>query len=187
MSFVSSNDHPNPNNPQDPLYYAPRSVRSQADPRIPQMRPEELPVPTLSRFDEIGEDAFVRSMRPLESQFEYGPRPPRALLATAGGIATAIGIAVIVALAFNHVFPKPNRDPLELAVSVSTAASATPVQEAPEDSQALLQRFKQFQKMQGSENSDLAVSALISGKTAEEVPEKSGPLLEKFIQWQKRE
>ena len=71
MSFVSSNDHPNPNNPQDPLYYAPRSVRSQADPRITQMRPEELPVPTLSRFDEIGEDAFVRSMRPLESQFEY--------------------------------------------------------------------------------------------------------------------
>jgi hypothetical protein len=67
MSFVSSNDHPNPNNPQDPLYYAPRSVRSQAAPRIPLMRPEELPVPTLSRFDEIGEDAFVRSMRPLES------------------------------------------------------------------------------------------------------------------------
>jgi hypothetical protein len=94
---------------------------------------------------------------------------------------------VIVALAFNYVFPKPNRDPLELAVSVSTAASATPVQEAPDDSQALLQRFKQFQKMQGSENSDQAVSALISGKTAEEVPEKSGPLLEKFIQWQKRE
>lgn len=45
MSFVSSNDHPNANNPQDPLYYAPRSVRSQADPRIPQTRPEELPVP----------------------------------------------------------------------------------------------------------------------------------------------
>ena len=185
MSFVNSNDHRNPNNPQDPLYYAPRSVRSRADPRIPQTRPEELPVPALSRVDEIHEDAFVRSPRPLESQFEYEPRPPRALLATAGGIAAAIVIAVIVALAFHNVFPKPNRDASELAVSISTAASATPAQVAPEDFPSATSRFKEFQKMHGSENSDQAVSALLSGRTAQEEPEKSQPLLEKFIQWQK--
>ena len=38
MSFVSANDHPNPISPQDPLYYAPRSVRSIADPRSNSMQ-----------------------------------------------------------------------------------------------------------------------------------------------------
>ena len=31
MSFISANDHPNPDSPDDPLYYAPRSVRTMAD------------------------------------------------------------------------------------------------------------------------------------------------------------
>ncbi|XIA66696.1 hypothetical protein ACFIOY_12565 [Bradyrhizobium sp. TZ2] len=188
MGFTSANDHPNRNSPEDPLCYAPRSARSKADPRsnaTPQTRSDHLP-PTapLSRFDEMREEAFAKFTRPLESQFVYERRPPRVLLATAG--AAAIGVIVILALVLFNVFPKPKSDPSELAVSISTPASATPAQVTSEDSQALLQGFKQFQKIQGSENPEHAVSEPASAGTAKEGPEKSQALLEKFMQWQQR-
>ena len=71
MSFVSANDHPNPISPQDPLYYAPRSVRSIADPRsnsMQQTRSDSLPpASSLSRFEEMKEEAVAKYTRPLDS------------------------------------------------------------------------------------------------------------------------
>ena len=87
MSFISANDHPNPDDPQDPLYYAPRSERSIANPRshaTPQTRSDHLPpAPPLSRFDEMREEAFAKFARPLEAQFVYERRRPRGPLAAA--------------------------------------------------------------------------------------------------------
>jgi hypothetical protein len=190
MSFIRANDHPTPDSPDDPLYYAPRSVRSMANSRsnaTPQTRSDHLPpTPPLSRFDEMREEAFAKSSRPLESQFIYERRPPRGLLATAGAIAAAIGVTVILALVLFNALPRSKSDPSELAVSISTPASATPAQVMSEDSQALLQGFKQFQNMQGSENPEHAVSDPAFVGTAKEGPEKSQALLEKFIQWQQR-
>ena len=72
MSFVSANDHPNPISPQDPLYYAPRSVRSIADPRsnsMQQTRSDSLPpASSLSRFEEMSEEAFVVAGFPTRSR-----------------------------------------------------------------------------------------------------------------------
>ena len=188
MRFVSANDHPNSDNPEDPLYYAPRSARSTAGPRsnvTPQTRSDHLPpTPPSSRFDEMREEAFAKFTRPLESQFVYERRSPRGLLATAGAIAVAIGATVILALVLFNVFPGSKSDPAELAVSISTPASATPAQVTSEDSQALLQGFKQFQRTQGSEPP--AAPEPASAGTAKEPPEKSQALLEKFIQWQKK-
>lgn len=184
MSFIGANDHPNPDNPDDPLYYAPRSERSRANPRsnaTPQTR-SEPPIPPLSRFDEMREEAFAKFTRPLESQFVYERRPRRGLLATAGAIAVAIGATVILALVLFNAFPRSKSDPSELAVSISTPALATPAPVASEDGQALLQGFKQFQRIQGSEDPALSEPALAG--TAKEAPEK--PLLEKFMQWQQR-
>jgi hypothetical protein len=48
----------------------------------------------------------------------------------------------------------------------------------------LLEGFKQFQKIQGSEAP--AVSEPASAATAKEAPEKSQALLDKFMQWQQR-
>ena len=150
MSFVSANDHPNPHSPDDPLYYAPRSVRSIAHPRsnaAPQTRSDYLsPTSSLSRFDEMREEAFAEFTRPLESQFVYERRRPRILLATAGGIAAAIEVTVIVALVVLNVFPRSKGDPSELAVSISTPASATPAKVTSEDSLALLQRIQAVSK-----------------------------------------
>ena len=188
MSFISANDHPNPDSPDDPLYYAPRSVRTMADPRsnaTRQTRSDHLPpAPPLSRFDEMREEASAKFSHPKESQFFYERRPPRLLLATAGGIAAAIGVTVIVALVLFNVVPKSKSDPSELAVSISTPASATPAQLPSDDSQALLQGFKQFQRIQGSDGP--AVSEPAVAGTAKEAPEKSQALLDKFIQWQQR-
>jgi hypothetical protein len=189
MSFIRANDDRNPDSPDDPLYYAPRSARSNANPlssATPQTRPDHLPPdPPLSRYDEMREEAFAKFSRPLESQFVYERRRPRGLLATAGAIAAAIGVTAILALVLFNVFPRSKSDPSELAVSISTPASATPAQvTTSEDSQELLQRFKQFQKIQGSE--DAAVSKPASAGTAKEAPEKSQALLEKFMQWQER-
>jgi hypothetical protein len=188
MSFIGANDHSNPDNPEDPLYYAPRSARGMANPRsnATPPRPDHLPpTPPLSRYDEMREEAFAKVTRPLESQFVYERRPRRGLLASAGAIAAAIGVIAILALVLFNVFPRSKSEPSELAVSISTPASATPAQvTTSEDSQELLQRFKQFQKIQGNE--EPAVSEPASAGTAKEAPEKSQALLEKFMQWQQR-
>ncbi|MEH2527177.1 MULTISPECIES: hypothetical protein [unclassified Bradyrhizobium] len=190
MSFIRANDHPNPDSPDDPLYYAPRSARGLANPRssaTPQTRSDHLPpAPPLSRFDEMREEAFAKSTRPLESQFVYERRPRRGLLATAGAIAGAIGITVILALVLFNVVPRSKSDPSELAVSISTPALATPSQVTSEDSQGLLEGFKQFQKVQGNENPEHAASEPAFAGTVKEGPEKSEALLGKFIQWQQR-
>jgi len=186
MRFDSANDHSNPDSPEDPLYYAPRSERGRANPRssaTPQMRSDHFPpAPPMSRFDEMREEAFAKATRPLESQFVYERRPQRGLLATAGAIAAAIGATVILAIVLFNLFPTSKTDPSELAVSISTPASATPAPVTSDDGQALLQGFKQFQKVQGSE--DPAVSE--PAGTAKEAPEKPQALLEKFMQWQQR-
>ena len=184
MSFIRANDHPNPDDPQDPLYYAPRSARSMANPRpneTSQTGSHHFPSdPPLSRFDEMREKAFAKSTRPLESQFIYERRPSRGLLAT-GAIAAAIGATVIVALVLLNMPPRSKSEPSELAVSISTPALATPAQAtSKEDSQALLQGFKQFQSIQGSEDPAASEPA----GAAKAAPEK--PLLEKFIQWEQR-
>ena len=88
------------------------------------------------------EEAFAKYTRPLDSQLVHERRPSRALLATAGGIAAAIGVTVVVALLFLNGFPKPKSDPSELAVSISTPASATPAQVTSEDSASAASRIQ---------------------------------------------
>lgn len=188
MRFVGANDHPTPNNPEKPLYYAPRGKRSMADPRsgaTAQARPDHLPpTPALSRSDEMREEAFAKFVRPWESELAYEGRPPRGRLATMGAIAAALCLAVILAIVLVNMLPRSKSDPSELAVSISTPASATPAEVTSEDSQGLLQGFKRFQTMQGSEDQEQANPA--SAGAAKERPEKSQALLDKFIQWQQR-
>ena len=179
MSFVGADDHPDPIGPDDPRYYAPRAERSRANPRssaAPPTRSDHLPSdPPMSRFDDMREKAFAKSIRPLESQFVYERRRSRGLLATAGLVAGAVGVAAVLALVLFNALPRSKTDPSEIAVSISTPASATPAEATSDDSQALLQRFQQFH---GGENPDQAASA----GTAKG-PEKSPVLLEKFMQW----
>jgi hypothetical protein len=191
MSFVSANDHPDPVSPQDPLYYAPRSARGGvAEPRLgaPQLAPSvNLPSdPRTSRFDEMREEAFAKFARPLESQFDDERRRSRGLFATVGAVALAIGATATLAYVVFNASPKSKSEPAELAVSISTPALATPTQAAApsEDSQALLEGFKQFQRTQGGE--EAAAAGPFSAAAAKEKPKESEALLDKFMQWQPR-
>jgi hypothetical protein len=173
MSFISSENHPNPD---DPLYYAPRSVRSEANlrPNSAPHRSEDrfLPTTTRSQFDEMREEAFAKSMRhPLVSDFVYERRQPRLLLAVASRFAAAIGVFAIVGFLFFILIPKSQgSDP-------PTSAGAAKVMS--EESQALLQKFVQFRKSQGSNNPEPAGAA-------QTTPEESHTLLQKFVQWQQK-
>src|ERR1700747_928573 len=145
MSVIRPENHPNPDDPDDPLYYAPRrSVRSEAN-------PEDRFPPTAtyrSRFDEMREEAFAKTMRDsLESEFVHEGRQPRLLLAVAGGMAAGIGVSVIAALAFFGLVPKLQKsDPSELVVIAPASAKTAPTtQTTPEQSQALLQKFIQWE------------------------------------------
>jgi hypothetical protein len=151
MSVIRPENHPNPDDPDDPLYYAPRrSVRSEAN-------PEDRFPPTAtyrSRFDEMREEAFAKTMQdPLESSFVHERRQPRLLLAVAGGMAAGIGVSVIAALVFFGLIPKLQKSaPSELAViapaSARPAQTTQTTQAAPEQSQALLQKFIQWEQKQ---------------------------------------
>jgi len=196
MSFVSANDHPDPVSPQDPLYYAPRSARGGvAEPRsnvtLHAAPSGNLPSdPRSSRFDEMREEAFAKFARPLESQFVDERRRSRGLLATAGAVALAVGATATLAYVVFNASPKSKNEPAEhagaiaapAAVSISTPALATPAQAAApsEDSQALLEGFKQFQRTHSGEDATASVPA------AKDAPKDSQVLLDKFMHWQQR-
>ena len=150
MSFVHASDHPD--NPEDPLYYAPRAMRGLADSRSSATPPDHLPPNSpLSRFDMMREEAFAKFAHPLKSQFVHERRPRRLLLATLSG-AAVIGGTVSVTLNFFNVLPKSQRDPTELAVSISTPASASPAQVDAPRLQALLQGSSGFKKCNRARN-----------------------------------
>jgi hypothetical protein len=113
MSFVSANDHPTPVSPQDPLYYAPPSVRNKADPRskeIQQMESYHLPATSsVSHSDEMREEAFAKFTRPLGPEFVYERGRPRALIAIAGGIGAAMAATAIGAFVFFTGSPKSKK------------------------------------------------------------------------------
>lgn len=204
MSFVSANDHPDPVSPQDPLYYAPRSVRGGlAEPTRSNVALQQAPLgnlpsdPRSSRFDDMREEAFAKFARPLESQFIEERRRSRGLLATVGAVLLAVGATATLAYVVFNASPTKKSEPAELAGSVAPPAlaapalatpalatpalAATPAQAAApsEDSQALLEGFKQFQRMQGEESTGSAAAA-------NEQPKDSQMLLDKFMQWQQR-
>jgi hypothetical protein len=122
-------------------------VRSEAN-------PEDRFPPTAtyrSRFDEMREEAFAKTMRDsLESEFVHEGRQPRLLLAVAGGMAAGIGVSVIAALVFFGLVPKLQKsDPSEFVViAPASAKPAQTTQTTPEQSQALLQKFLQWKQNQ---------------------------------------
>ena len=187
MSFVSPNDHHHTNGPDDLLYYAPRSARSTSDEQstlTPPMRSYPAPRSSSSYFDEDREETFAKFAHPLEVQ-SVSERSLHSLLVAAAGIAAAMGVVAILALAVFTVLPKESA-PLEI-VSVSSPASATPAQVTSKDSHALVQAFTEFKRMQESKNpSEYAGPEKHSADTLKEGP-KSDVLMERFVQWQQKE
>ena len=164
MSFTSSGDFPNPNDPNDPLHYAPRSVRNKASPQTMPVRPTSSP----SGFDEMLKDAVAKSRpHPLDPEFVRQPEQPRARFSVASRLAAAIGVVAIIGVIFFMMIPKSQgSDP--------TSAGAA---KASDDSQALLQKFVQFEKSKEDP----------SAGAAQVTSDDSKMLLQKFMQWQQKQ
>jgi hypothetical protein len=164
MSSVSSGGDPNPNDPNDPLHYAPRSVRSKVNPPTKPVRP----APSPSGFDEMLKEAVAKSRaHSLDPVVVYEPHRPRARFGVAARFATAFGVVVIIGLLFFSMIPRSQgSDP-------TTAGTANETQ----DSQGLLQKFVQFEKSQDSR----------SVGAAQTTPDESQTLLQKFMQWQEKQ
>ena len=135
MSFIGANDHLTPISPEDPLYYAPRSARGMANPRSngrPQRSDGLPPTPPLSRYDEMREE-------PSRSHPSAGvairlrtPSTTRTVRHCGRNCRSDRRHCDPGARLFN-VFPRSKSEPSELAVSISTPASATPAQATTSD------------------------------------------------------
>jgi len=164
MSFVSPGDDSNPNDPNDPLHYAPRSVRNKSNPQAKPVRSASSP----SGFDEMLTEAVARSRRhPLDPEVVHQPDRPRARFGIASRVAAAMGVVAIIGFLFFSMIPKSQgSDP--------TSAGAAKVSD---DSQALLQKFVQFEKSQENK----------SAGAPQPTPDDSQTLLQKFVQWQQKQ
>jgi hypothetical protein len=164
MSVIGSGDLPNPNDPDDPKHYAPRSVRSSASPQTRLVRPTSSP----SGFDEMLKDAFAKSRRhPLDPEVVHQPEQPRARFGVASRLTAAIGVAAIIGVVFFMMIPK----------SQGSDPASGGAAKVSDDSDALLQKFVQFEKSQ----EDPAAGA------AQRSSDDSKVLLQKFMQWQQKQ
>jgi len=162
MSSQGSGALPNPNDPNDPLHFAPPSVRSGANPQTRPVRP------TSSRSGHDEMQAVAKSRRhPLDPEIVPQPVPRRARFSVASGFTAAFGVVAIIGAIFFLMIPKSQgSDP--------TSAGAD---KASDDSQALLQKFVEFEK--SKENP--------SAGAAQTTPNDSKLLLQKFMQWQQKQ
>lgn len=160
MSFTSSPDRLNPN---DPLYYAPPRLRRGPDfpsTPAPETRSDRLrPTSPASRFDALLEQAAAQSLA-VPRDAEMASEPPafaferdhqRGSFGLAARFAAAVAASAAVALLFVFLLPMSQRsDPPKLAASEyqTILASATTAQAnvTPDESQALLQKFLQWQQ-----------------------------------------
>jgi hypothetical protein len=164
MSFAGSDDLPNPNDPTDPLHYAPRKLRSAA---TQPTRPVP-PTPPRSAFDEALTDAVTKSRRhPLDPELVHQPERPRGRFSVASRFAAAIGVVAIIGVIFFMMIPKSQG---------SDPTSAEPAKVS-EDPQALLQKFVQFEKSKENPSPGAAPANSDDPKM----------LLQKFMQWQQKQ
>jgi hypothetical protein len=160
MSFTGSGDFPNRNDPNNPLHYAPRSVRSGASAQTRPVRPTS----SRSGFDEMLNEAVPKSRpHPLDPEFVYQPNQPRARFSVASRVTAAIGVVAIIGVIFFMMIPK----------SQGSDPTSTGAAKVSEDTQALLQKFVQFDKSKEDP----------SAGTAQKTSDDSKMLLQKFMQW----
>jgi hypothetical protein len=122
-------------NPED--HVAPRSVRSEANVRSSL---------TLSRsnFDEMLQEAIRQSVRQLENERDQASSLSRIISFVAG-----IGVSAIIVFVFFILIPKLSQSTVrQPAVSESTSTIAPPGGDktTPEESEALLRKFMQWQQ-----------------------------------------
>jgi hypothetical protein len=175
------------NNPQDPLYYAPRRPSERIEPRLASVndspferaaRPEAasrtLPASAAlsSRLESAVYESLRRQMEPeiVPDPIDYkrqGRR--RTLLAIASGVAAALAVASVAALLFVTVYPK------EMDVGRSFASATQPVSSQSQVDDTSKPALAQFRAL---------ITANAGGQNY--THEQSERLLQQFVQWRQK-
>jgi hypothetical protein len=188
MSAMSE-ESPTPpvtNNPQDPLYYAPRRPSERVEPRLASVndtpferaaRPEtSRPLPPSASLSARLESAVYESLR-RQMEPEIVPEPKdfnrqgtrRTLIAIASGVAAALAVASVAALLFVAIYPREQ----DAGRSFASAAQPAQMQSQTDDiSKPALSQFR----------------ALVAANSGSQnyTHEQSERLLQQFVQWRQK-
>jgi hypothetical protein len=172
-------------NPNDPLYYAPRSALRLSPSSEPSSDRPRLPVSSPPSFDAFCEEAVSKALwSPLDPEVIHEPKGfVRELdrINVAGRFAAAVGVAALVALFFVIMVPTSRgyaRQPDGGASSFSGLLQSIKAAfyQPPRIGDDLKPALSEFQ------------SLLASTKTSQPVytPEQSETLLRQFVQWRQK-
>ena len=181
MSAMSEESQPPPptNNPQDPLYYAPRRP---AEPRLATVnerayeranRPEaSRTLPASAALNAKLESAVYESLR-RQTGPEIVPEPldykrlgrRRTMIAIASGVGAAVALASVAALLFLTIYPR------EQDAARPFAAAPQAAQSRQADEKPALSQFRALVNANGGQNF---------------THEQSERLLQQFVQWRQK-
>ena len=195
MSIPSEKDHLDPNNP---MYYAPRRMREEANAKLPASTDAMLsvsspsPIDTSpSPIDTLLKQAIAKSFRTLDPVPMYeppanGPGQWRELIPNAGWLAAAVGLAAFAALFFVIMNPASKTQAGDSDASsvaeASKAASAMPKtssEEQPPRDEEVTPALAEFGTV-------LAAGRIAQPTGPGMTHEESEALLQQFVRWQQK-
>jgi hypothetical protein len=184
MSAMSE-ESPTPpptNNPQDPLYYAPRRPSERVEPRLATVNERAAraeasrPLPPSAALSARLESAVYESLRrQMEPEIVAEPKDfhrqgtRRTLIAIASGVAAALAVASVAALLFVTIYPK------EMDIGRPFASAAQPAQTQSQTDDTSKPALSQFR-------------ALVAANSGSQnfTHEQSERLLQQFVQWRQK-
>jgi len=199
MSTRREEDHLDPDNP---MYYAPRRTREEANSRLSAFTDTRLSVASPSSFDNLFKDAVSRSLRTLDPvpmhEPPTGPGQWRELIPVAGRLAAAIGAAALAALFFVVMIPAAKD---QASKDQAQNNNASPVAEAPKTAPELPKPLTETPKaisntqVPREEESTPALAEFATVLAASRTAQPNGPamtheqsetLLQQFLRWQQK-
>lgn len=188
MSIPSEKDHLDPNNP---MYYAPRRMREEANAKLPASTDAMLSVSSPSPIDTLLKQAIAKSFRTLDPAPMYEPPANgsgqwRELIPNAGWLAAAIGLAAFAALFFVIMNPASKTQAQDSDASgvaeASKAASGMPKT----SSEGQAPREEEATPALAEFGTILAAGRIAQPAGPGMTHEESEALLQQFVRWQQK-
>ena len=174
---MSSMSEPDPNDPNDVMYYAPRELRERAKSRAQPVRP---PIPQPPSLDvRLKTPVYMR--RPLAPEVIHESAGPEheqrraALFGVAGRVAAVAAFVTVVALFFILVSPALRQSDASSTSPEITGSIRTPSPQSSHDESGSKSALAEFQ--------GVLASAPV-GKAA--APEQSPEMLQQFLRWRQK-
>lgn len=195
MSTLNEKDHLDPSNP---IYYAPRRMREEANAQLPASIETMRGMSSPTYVDTLLKQAVSRSFRTLDPVAMHeppasGPLQWRELIPAAGRLAMAIGLAALAALFFVMMIPaSKNQAPDSNAASVAEAPKAasdmpkTSSNTPPASSEKPAPREEAATPALAEFGAILAVSQTAQPTGPAVTHEQSEALLQQFVRWQQK-